>query len=854
MGLGGRTCVLVVIAACGGGGADSVDGGGGADGRVGPDAAAIDAAAIDAAAIDAAATDGAPGGPDAGGSGAFALDPSFGTGGLATAAQGFSADRGHAVAVQSDGKVVLAGTSQAYEDQLGQFTGELLVVRLTATGALDTSFAGDGIALVPVGTRAIARAVAVQPDGAIVVAGYTFNPLTSSRAVLVRLTADGALDPSFGDGGVVTMTTRSELYAIALQPDGAIVVAGVYVDAAPAKLLVARYTAAGALDGSFGTGGVAATAIGSGALAFGVAVDGDGTIVAAGYTEAATRDLAVVRLLSDGAPDTAFGNEGVVTTAVGSFGDEARAVALPGDGKVIVAGIAYVASAGDGASVVLRYEADGDPDPTFSGDGVAITDATAFVDGFSSLGLLAGGGVIAGGDRGGAAFDIVQFAADGSIALSFEPDLDDGAIEAIAFAADGASVVAGKRFGATGDIGELVAARLSAAGAQDASFGAGGVAAVTSGATGEIATGVVVQPDGKVVSAGGGVRLTQRRAALARHTADGALDPTFGTGGVAVVDALATARGLERAADGKLLVAGDAALAVGWRFTVARYDDTGALDDSFATAGVFTDPIIPGGNGFPKAMTLDAAGNVVVVGAASPSFSSTDAAVLRLLPDGTPDPAFSGDGRVVTDLGSSFDNLFAVAAGPGDTIVVAGYADALTVVRYENDGALDATFGTGGIATPSVPGMLLDALLVTAGGDVLLAGYRQFPPAVLIARLTPTGSLDGTFGTAGIVTYPLGGDAPVLYGNRFEGPALLPAAGGHTLVALTDTADLDESIRLVWLDADGAVADTVTAAGPGYWTAFDVAPAPGGALVVAGRGFSATGGTDFGLARFVPSE
>ena len=181
-------------------------------------------------------------------------------------------------------------------------------------GSLDTTFSADGMVTTGIGSGPTrGRAVAVQPDGKIVVAGFSQNG-SDNDIVVVRYTAAGALDASFGTNGVVTTDIGSDSddygMAIALQSNGRIVVAG----RSDGDFAVLRYTAAGALDTSFSGDGKATTDIGNNAHGEAVAVQPDGDIVVAGFSWIGNSfDVVVVRYTAAGALDTSFDSDGMVT-------------------------------------------------------------------------------------------------------------------------------------------------------------------------------------------------------------------------------------------------------------------------------------------------------------------------------------------------------------------------------------------------------------------------------------------------------------------------------------------------------------------------------------------------------------
>ena len=193
--------------------------------------------------------------------------------------------------------------------------------------------------------------------------------------------AAGNLDQTFGRGGKVTTDfngTTDIAYAIALQPDGKIVVAG-YMDeySGSYDFAVVRYNTDGSLDKSFNGTGKVITSIGPN-VAYSVAIEGDGKIVLAGYGTGSDYDFAVVRYNSDGSPDTSFNGTGKVITPVGSSADFGQGVAIQGDGRIVVAGRSFDGSMVDFA--LVRYNSDGSLDTSFNGTGKVTTSIRGIHD------------------------------------------------------------------------------------------------------------------------------------------------------------------------------------------------------------------------------------------------------------------------------------------------------------------------------------------------------------------------------------------------------------------------------------------------------------------------------------------
>ena len=292
------------------------------------------------------------------------LDPSFGSGGkVLTDFSGLSEDHARSVAVEPGGKVVVAGFSDMGGGR------DFALARYHHDGSLDPSFGSGGKVLTDFGGPSdLALDAALAPNGKIVAAGTS-----DFDFAVARYNRDGSLDPSFGSGGTVITGfgpgSFDEAWGVALEPGGKIVVAG----ESGGDFALVRYDRNGNLDPSFGSGGKVLTDIGgaSSDAALAVAVEPDGKIVATGNTGTAPFtdfDFALVRYNRDGNVDPTFGSGGRVVTAFGvARFDEAWGVAIQPEGKIVVAGLTDAPA--DDEFAVARYDHDGSPDPSFGSGG-----------------------------------------------------------------------------------------------------------------------------------------------------------------------------------------------------------------------------------------------------------------------------------------------------------------------------------------------------------------------------------------------------------------------------------------------------------------------------------------------------
>lgn len=354
-----------------------------------------------------------------------AVDTSFG-GGIVTTSLGASEDYPYAVAVQADGKVITAGTTAT---NTGTVVG---LTRHLRDGALDAGFGTGGQVLTRVGTRGdSANAVAVQSDGKIVVAGWTDNTGSDSNFLVLRYLSDGRLDPAFGQGGQLVVpfgTGIDRAYALAIQDDGKIVAAGTSTSDGSSGLptdgqdfALIRVLANGTLDTSFGQGGRVVTPLqahGGGDVVYALAlprVNGEQRILAVG----GEGDFLAARYLGNGALDSSFGAAGKVVGLFNRNIGSARGVTILPGGKMVLAGGIY----NDFAAAQLNEN--GTLDPAFGNGGTAVVAvSTGNWDSATAVarqadGKLVLGGWVYSGNSSSADFAALRLNANGSLDNGF---------------------------------------------------------------------------------------------------------------------------------------------------------------------------------------------------------------------------------------------------------------------------------------------------------------------------------------------------------------------------------------------------------------------------------------------------
>jgi uncharacterized delta-60 repeat protein len=556
---------------------------------------------------------------------------------------------------------------------------------------------------------------------------------------VARYEADGDPDPTFSMDGMLTTDLggfdRAE--GVAIAGGSTIVAAGTADTPGGALFAIARYETDGDPDPTFSNDGELTTDLGvrTSDAASGLAVQSGGQILVAGvsrirsgsppgFVSEGPGDFVLTRYEPDGDLDPAFSGDGKVDTQVANgFGDRANAVAIQGDGKIVVAGLGIDEQGADDEDfAIARYRADGNPDPTFSGDGILTTD----LDGQDSV--------------------------DVANAVAVQPD--------------GAIVVAGS------SDGDFAVARYQPNGDVDTTFGGDGKLTTDFGSGLDEARGIAIQSNGAIVVSGGS---EAGGLAIARYKPDGDPDLFGGTDGKltdSFFEGFAAGQGVAVQPNGAIVVTGGAPV-----FGLARYEPDGDPDTSFGGDGKVTTDF-GAENDFANDVAIQPDGAIVAAGVARVPDTPVadcggepqmDFALARYLPNGDPDAGFSGDGALTTDFGGTSDRGHGLVLQPDGAIVAAGHASSdFALARYEPDGDLDAGFGGDGKLTTDFGAGSCDVArkVALSSGALLLAGFARDPQNSRFALAHYLGSVPAEPTTTG--TDP---------GSPAAAPAPAPATG-----------------------------------------------------------------------------
>jgi uncharacterized delta-60 repeat protein len=476
------------------------------------------------------------------------------------------------------------------------------------------------------------------------------------------------------------------------------------------ELLERRVTpSAGALDPTFGVGGLVRTPFPVGGIAHAAAVQADGKIVVAGESDGS---FALARYNPDGSLDSTFDHDGKVTTVFGGGDGAANAVAIQADGKIVVAGTA------GGEFAVARYNADGSLDKTFDHDGTLTTDILA-VSYATSIAIQADGKIVAAG----------------------------------------AALQGG--FGPGAGQTDIAVARYNLDGTLDKTFDRDGTVTTYWGSNDLVGSGVAVQGDGKIVVAGT-MTTSQLQASfvVVRYNGDGTFDRSFHGGSVSTaVGPGGYAAGLALQHDGKILVAGDTRnIFTPSHLVVARYQGNGDLDTGFGTQGLATAGFGWGSDTEAGAVAVQADGKILVAGqtAQGPRF---DFALVRFTASGAPDAAFAG-GKTTATFGSTADGNALVLQSDGKAVVAGDSNGGFALARFDlGPGAVQNLVAVSQVTlTSSAPGWAPFGQPVTLTAVVAAGNSRAG---------TPTGYVSFMEGSSWLGARPLLNGSAKLTGLQF---------------------------------------------------------------------------------------
>ncbi len=713
-------------------------------------------------------------------------DSTFGINGRVIADIGSNEDECFSLALQPDGKILVAG-SNGYSS---------LLARINSVGSLDTSFNHTGkiISSVP----ALAQKILLREDNKIMVVGLK----ESNTVGCAQYTIEGNQDIIFGDSGYVITDIGQEIYPVsaAIQNDGKILAFGttstrlnqdgtvdnsfgtdgkkvsdfsvwngavtesgeIFLVGANGNVVLQKLKNDGSPDSTFnGTGKVVVNPDGGGGAGYDVLLLPDHKILVCGI---AWGKIFVMRINPNGSIDSTFGNNGIAKTIISNY-SSGRAIILQADGKILVVG-----HAGDGASygsVVLRYTSDGVLDTTFNHTGYVLTYFGRDNNGAEVVVQPDGKIIVAGtSDKN---FVITRYNTNGTL----DPSFGLGGYFSFSFRGwEEAYEVAVDSKNRIVTLGPGIVSRNNYDGKQDISFDKNGRLNERYCGINNGAGALAIQNDNRIIIGGSfdSSYFTNsfRLFRIIRRLENGTIDESFGNAGGAstgfyyndVVNSIALQP------DGKIVAAGQTTTPSTniHAFALARYKTDGSLDNSFDSDGKVTTNL--GGYNGANSVKIQPDGKIIAAGHADNNF-----AIIRYNIDGSLDLTFDSDGVAITDFGSDgYESATDIAIQKDGKILAAGktrisntnnYEFALS--RYNIDGSLDISFGSSGkVLTGIISNGGTQSLAIQKDGKIIVVGVgsaiNNLAPDIISIRYNINGSIDSTFGESGVLITDFGGN------------------------------------------------------------------------------------------------
>jgi len=667
------------------------------------------------------------------------LDTEFSTEGTVEHSLDFSA---LSVIQQVDGKIIVAGKNN---------DGEVVVSRYQSDGSQDLTFGFEGITKTNLNIDSFSDVSIIQRlNGNLLVSANT-STSSFNRAVMVAYNSDGSLDLSFSEDGklfvdaIVGVDIANDLIE---QPDGKILLVGQKNNGNDQDFALVRYDAEGAIDESFGDNGLVLTDFnGENDQIESIVLASDGKIIVSGGSDGVLNKISLVRYLQDGSLDESFSSDGKeVSSLQVSF--LPVPIILQNDNKVIVLdSIARESSVNGMDLVISRYSTNGNIDTSFGSNGIvkthflySIIDWLEFAQ--QENNMIVSAGVSDSGDDYHE-FVLSRHDVNGDLDLSFADqgkfvsDINDGFVRLgnIQQTPGNGTLLCGASGGP--QAGRFVLIKLLENGSFNSSFGLGGI--VKTDFPGENG-GIIhcsVLPNGKILAIGG--------SKVLRYHEDGSVDESFANQGVFLKDG-SGGKVLEQA-DGLLLIEEEIEINGGQERVLKRYHNDMSLDQSFGNAGAvrYVDYGLLS-SVYAEYFFQQADGKIVIA-----LDNATDVYIIRLNPDGSADPSFGSNGvaSVLNTLSIDLRGspgivqqadgklLIAVRFVDGDSSYPKGGA----VLRINQNGSLDTSFGDGGAKSLDAD---IHSLIYQADHKIVAGGRKSsengyaFFIARMLSELTDT--------------------------------------------------------------------------------------------------------------------
>ncbi|WP_432672048.1 T9SS type A sorting domain-containing protein [Flavobacterium sp. SM2513] len=689
-------------------------------------------------------------------------------------------------------------------------------------GDLFTAFGTNGTVATNIGQADfIVKSQAVQSDGKLLLFGNVEGSYFSNT-YLLRLNTDGTLDTSFNTDGKIIINDIEFATKVLVQSDSKIVIGG----SLNFDVVLMRYNTNGTLDTTFGTDGIVSNDSDTTSRSmqdFTIQTDGKFLVLSDFYS--GSQDYRVLRYNANGIPDTAFGNNGSITTDIGDT-EFAKTIAIHSDGKFIVGGTTVSDAPSTFSIFVARYNSSGTLDASFNSNGKKVVATSVFND-FLNVALQEDGKILFGYTSyvsSSPKLKLIRLNTNGNydttygtsgVATFTAPTNFGNGSKKFKIQADGKVFVFVNSSTIVNNASNnnLLMMRINTNATLDTSFNGSGFQEFSFFTNNDTGSDFSLVDNQIIVSGNTEETLVLNKIGVAKFNSSGSLDLSFGTDGKSLYyfpyEGYDESKCSTIQADGKIIVAGTSHVNQNSILSVVRYHADGSIDTSFGTNGIFK----------LNTQIYDAVNSVKVDGNGRILLATDlNATVIRLNSNGTLDGSFgvSGFATITTAFSSTAD----IKVLADNSILVAGRVVSTVnnvssfnfmLAKLDANGILVPTFGSNGIttinATPNYDELLLvdtqaDGKIVTVGTFVNANNDSQ----IVIFRTNANGVLDTTFNTSGIfvIGIPSSADIPKGLQIQADGKILMANTyndGSNTLLFRVNTdGTLDTSF-----DTDGVI-------------------------------------------------
>lgn len=665
---------------------------------------------------------------------------------------------GKDIAVQPDGKIIIVGFSQFYEGI------NLVIIRLNSDGSRDESFNNNGIVKMRVNNNSsYANAVSLQTDGKIIVGGYFKNGSTS-QAIILRINPNGILDTTFGNQGITTITTGNNndiIKDVAIQSDGKIVACGENALYGSKDFMTLRLNTDGSLDTTFNTTGIVFTGFGTNEdTASCLTMQSDGKILVGGYgqTTISTNtsiNYCIARYNTNGTLDTTFSSDGKTSLGYPNVSDMMNTI-LVSSGRIYLGGTSYVNTTNKNDFCIVALTDSGSLDTSYNGGQGVYRHNSGFDDYGTCLVSQATHNYLFGISNNKFSYfkllttnsnlyENLNFLSNNSHSLrklntdyycynrSGDFDTNIGALNFTQngiintnFGNQGISLFFNENNSATEPVlnittdnkiilaGHEKVYKLNLDGTLDNNFANSGILNIPIGSDGFFLEDVVCSPDNTFYVIGHEQNIQPSNYLIFKFNATGTLVTTYGNSGkstIPVNDYSYPFKALLQS-DGKLVIVGVSGSfsTVLENLTLARINTDGSLDTTFGTNGISIQNI-QGMTPYPYSVKLQNDGKIIAAFSYKPNPSIyNEFTLVRYNQNGILDTTFGNNGIAHTSIGDTDAYASDITILNDNKILAVGSNDQstwkhLTLVLHNPDGTLDTSFGTNGIFMESPDGI-----------------------------------------------------------------------------------------------------------------------------------------------------